>query len=209
MDGVSWSELYQARKAAARRFGGVFELPIEKRLRDVLLDSISAGDRVLEVGAGDRGMKAAFARDRSDVTYQSMDVDPGGEHDFRNLEEISGPYDCVFALEVVEHMKIEEIGPWLRELHRLLRPGGRLLLSTPNTYYPPAYLRDATHRTPLCYDELAGLVATAGLDVLRVVRIYHDPVHRKMLRRYLFGWLFRLIGIDFARQIGLVAERPR
>jgi hypothetical protein len=47
------------------------------------------------------------------------------------------------------------------------------------------------------------------LDVLRVVRIYHDPVHRKMLRRYLFGWLFRLIGIDFARQIGLVAERPR
>jgi hypothetical protein len=82
------------------------------------------------------------------------------------------------------------------------------VLSTPNTYYPPAYLRDATHRTPLCYDELAGLLAAAGWDVQRVVRIYHDPVWRNIARRYLFGWLFRLIGIDFARQIVVVARNP-
>ncbi len=42
----------------------------------------------------------------------------------------------------------------------------------------------------------------------RIVRIYHDPVHRKLLRRYLFGWLFRMISIDFARQIVLVARKP-
>jgi hypothetical protein len=29
-----------------------------------------------------------------------------------------------------------------------------------------------------------------------------------LLRRYAFGWLFRLIGIDFSRQIVLVAEKP-
>jgi hypothetical protein len=82
------------------------------------------------------------------------------------------------------------------------------VLSTPNTFYPPAYLRDATHVTPLCYDELAGLVACSGLHVERVVRVYHDPLLRALLRRLLFGWLFRLIGIDFARQIVLVARRP-
>jgi hypothetical protein len=86
-------------------------------------------------------------------------------------------------------------------------PGGRLVLSTPNTYYPPAYLRDVTHRTPLCYDELAGLVGAAGLEVERIARVYHDPVHRAFLRRYLFGWLFEMIGIDFARQIILVARK--
>jgi hypothetical protein len=55
---------------------------------------------------------------------------------------------------------------------------------------------------------LAALVEGAGLHVERIARIYHDPLHRKLLRRYLFGWLFRLIGIDFARQIALVARRP-
>ena len=49
--------------------------------------------------------------------------------------------------------------------------------------------------------------AMAGLRVERMVRIYHDPLHRKLLRRYAFGWLFRLIGIDFSRQIVLVARR--
>ena len=88
----------------------------------------------------------------------------------------------------------------------MLEPGGRLILSTPNTYYPPAYLRDATHRTPLCYDELAGLLAAAGYEVEAIYRIYHDPLHRRLLRQYVFGWLFRLIGIDFARQIVVVAR---
>ena len=55
---------------------------------------------------------------------------------------------------------------------------------------------------------LAGLVAAAGFEVTRVERVYHDPVHRRLLRQYLFGWLFRMIGIDYARQIVLVARRP-
>jgi hypothetical protein len=81
------------------------------------------------------------------------------------------------------------------------------VLSTPNTFFPMAYLRDVTHRTPLCYDELGALVIGAGLRVEQIVRIYHDPIHRKLLRRYAFGWLFRLISVDFARQIVLVGRK--
>jgi hypothetical protein len=32
---------------------------------------------------------------------------------------------------------------------------------------------------------------------------------RRLLRQYLFGWLFRMIGIDFARQIVLVAVKAK
>ena len=163
---------------------------------------------VLEVGAGDRHLGTWLVDDARCASYESMDIDPTGHHDYRDLEAIERQYDCIFALEVIEHLSLDEIRPWLARLGELLRPGGRLVLSTPNTFYPPAYLRDATHRTPLCYDEFAGLVSSTGLEVTRIVRVYNDPLHRLLLRRYAFGWLFRMIGIDFARQIVLVAEKP-
>ena len=204
----SWSEQYKLRREAARRFGAIFALPIVRRVREALLDCVRDDMRVLEVGAGDRRMGDLLRGQCAGIDYRSMDIDPHGEHDYRSLDEIDGKFDCVFAFEVVEHIDVEALPGWLDSLTRLLAPGGRLVLSTPNTYYPPAYLRDVTHRTPLCYDELAALVASAGCEVIRIARVYHDPIHRKLLRRYLFGWLFQMIGIDFARQIVLVAEKP-
>jgi SAM-dependent methyltransferase len=204
----SWSEQYKFRREAAARFGPIFSLPLVKRVRDVLLDCVRDRARVLEVGAGDRRMGRLLGDRRAGVEYRSLDIDAKGVHDYRGFAEVDGRFDCVFAFEVVEHIAFDELPAWLRSLSDALVPGGMLLLSTPNTYYPPAYLRDASHRTPLCYDELAALVAAAGLEVTRIVRVYHDPIHRVLLRRYAFGWLFRLIGIDFSRQIVLVAEKP-
>ena len=144
---------------------------------------------------------------RPGIAYESLDIDPQGEHDYRDLSELRRQFDLVFALEVIEHLPLDAITPWLRGILGAFKPGGALVLSTPNTFFPMAYLRDVTHQTPICYDELGALVEGAGFEVMRIVRIYHDPMHRKLLRRYLFGWLFRLISIDFARQIVLVARK--
>lgn len=207
MKEFSWSEQYRRRREIAARFGWIFALPIERRIREVLFSQIADGANVLEVGAGDRSMGTTLKAKRPKLRYESLDIDPHGHHEYRDLAEVTSQYDCVFALEVVEHLPLGEISPWLARLGEILKPGGTLVLSTPNTFFPMAYLRDVTHQTPLCYDELGALVEGAGLRVERIVRIYHDPVHRKLLRRYLFGWLFRMISIDFARQIVLVARK--
>lgn len=207
--GLSWSRIYQLRRQAARQLGPLHALPIVKRASDVLLRRARPGDRLLEVGAGDRRMRAKLARSVGRVHYESLDVDPRGSHDYRALAEVHDTYDLVLAFEVVEHLPVEEIVPWLRALKERTRAEGTLLLSTPNTFHPPAYLRDATHRTPLCYDELAGLCTAAGWQVERVYRVYHEPLHRALVRRCLFGWLFRLLGLDFARQIVLIARAER
>jgi SAM-dependent methyltransferase len=203
----SWSRQYRRRRNAQARFGRIFDLPIAKRARDVAAACVADGERVLEVGAGDRRLAHYLRQAAAGVQYESVDIDPHGQHDYRSLTEPAGPYDGIVALEVIEHLELAEIPAWLSRLAELLRPGGWLVLSTPNVYYPPDFLRDVTHRTPLCYDELAGLVSAAGLEVVSLRRIYNDALHRKLLRRYAFGWLFRLIGIDYARQIVLVARR--
>jgi hypothetical protein len=203
----SWSEQYNSRRAVAARFGGIFALPLARSVRDVLLDVVRDENEVLEVGAGDCRMRDVVAKKRRSVSYRSMDIDPRSDHDYHRLEDVDRTFDCVFGFEVVEHLAHDELSDWLTRLKDLLKPLGHLVLSTPNTFYPPAYLRDASHRTPLCYDELGGMLEASGLRVTRIVRIYNDPVWRMVARRFLFGWLFPLIGIDFARQIVVVAQK--
>ena len=204
----SWSLLYQHRKRAAQRFGSVFDLPLQRHVRTIVVAALGDASTVLEIGAGDRRYREHLRRAHPRVEYRSCDIDPQQAHDYRSLDEIHETFDGVFALEVIEHLPVEAIGPWLDAIRRCLTPGGCLVLSTPNTFYPPAFLRDATHRTPLCYDELAGLVSAAGLSVERLMRVHHGPLWRRWTQRFLFGWLFRLIGIDFAHQIVLVARQP-
>jgi SAM-dependent methyltransferase len=204
---VSWSALYQQRRQAAQRFGPLFALPVVRRARDVLLRTVRDGDELLEVGAGDRRMQQRLAASGRRVAYWSMDIDPATPHDYRSLAEIDRRFDCICALEVIEHLPLGELLPWLRRLHDLLRAGGRLVLSTPNTYCPAAYLRDCTHRTPLCYDELAALVSLAGFEVRHICRLYNESWPARLVRRRLCGWLFRLLRLDYAPQIALVAVR--
>jgi SAM-dependent methyltransferase len=204
----SWSAQYAARREIADRFGDVFALPLAKRPRSVLLEQLGDDARVLEVGAGDRRLQRVLEARQRNVVYRSLDVDPHGRHDFRDWSEVDEAFDLVFAFEVVEHVDVADLADLLANVKRALKPGGRLVLSTPNIYYPPAYLRDVTHRTPLCFDELGGLVERAGLRVTRLLRTYNDTLLRRLLKRYALGWLFRTLGIDFARQIVLVAENP-
>ncbi|MBL9124071.1 MAG: hypothetical protein JNG90_10600, partial [Planctomycetaceae bacterium] len=150
---LSWSKLYACRRAAAARLGDIYALPIAKRASDILVREARPGNRILEVGAGDRRMQGKLLQQHGTVHYQSLDVDPAGNHDYRDLAEVPANFDLVFAFETVEHLALDELIPWLSTLRERTRLGGTLILSTPNTYYPPAYLRDATHRTPLCYDE--------------------------------------------------------
>ena len=198
----------QARRAARKKFGPVHGLPLARRASGVLLQHARDGMRVLEVGAGDRRMKEHLQRRFRHIRYESLDPDPEGPHEYRSWDQVPGGYDLVFAFEVLEHIPVRQLPDFLWQMERHLNPGGLLLLSTPNVYCPHRYLYDATHCTPLCYDELAGLVQLAGLDVQAIYRTYHEPFLRKLVRRWAFGWLFRLLMLDYAPQIVLVARKP-
>lgn len=203
----SWSAQYRRRREIGARFGDIFSLPLVKRAGPLLARLAANAKTVLELGAGDRRKERQLKCRFPQLEYASLDVDSQGQHDYRDWAEVNRSFDLIFAFEVVEHIPLAQLPGWIREAAAHLNPGGFFLCTTPNVYYPPDYLRDITHCTPLCFDELGALIESAGLQVTSICRVYHDPLHRRLLKRYAFLWLFRMLGIDFARQIVVTARR--
>jgi SAM-dependent methyltransferase len=156
---IPWSELYAARREAEARFGTLFRLPVRPRILRVAAGVIEPGTSVLDVGAGDRRAGDRLAALVPGVVYRSMDPDPRGAHDFADLAEAPHDFDAALLLEVLEHLELEDGLELLREIREHVKPGGWLVVSTPNVAHPRAYLRDATHRTPYAHDELAGVLS--------------------------------------------------
>jgi SAM-dependent methyltransferase len=78
----------------------------------------------------------------------------------------------VFAAQVAEHLPPPVLQALLTEAHRVLRPGGLLLLETVNprsvTGLLEVFNRDLTHERPLHPDTLRFLAAAAGFTEVRV-----------------------------------------
>jgi SAM-dependent methyltransferase len=96
------------------------------------------GMRVLEVGSGSGGVTEF-------LEYPVTGVDPAFERTAERstpwLSQVAGratalpledaSFDAVLCVEVFEHLGEEEREPALREMVRMLRPGGRLILTFP------------------------------------------------------------------------------
>ena len=102
----------------------------------------------------------------------------------------SGRFDIVTALDVLEHLDDDSAG--LREMWRVLRPGGYLLLFVPAFMWLWGVQDDVSHhRIRYSRSQLVGRVRSAGFDVERATYAnitFFAPI--------LFGrWLMRWTGL--------------
>ncbi len=100
--------------------------------------------RLLDAGCHDGATTAAF-RPRAEAAI-GVDTDRSalrsGKRRFTQVQLLAasgaalpfadGAFDCVVFSEVIEHVPAEEEQRCIRELHRVCRPGGRLILTTPH-----------------------------------------------------------------------------
>jgi ubiquinone/menaquinone biosynthesis C-methylase UbiE len=113
---------------------------------------LQAGSRLLEIGCGagnlllqasvrgsypvalDLAMQSlAFVRSRLEEARSGPEA-PSGFACTQAIGELlplaDGSFDCVLLSEVIEHLEAPKVS--IREASRVLRPGGRLLVTTPN-----------------------------------------------------------------------------
>jgi cyclopropane fatty-acyl-phospholipid synthase-like methyltransferase len=96
---------------------------------DYFIRPIPKGSRVLEIGSGS-GWLRDYMREGGWENYVGLDLRApadivGDVRDWRRLGILPGSFDVVVAFEVIEHFNC------LKEIHDILVPGGRLMLTSP------------------------------------------------------------------------------
>ena len=140
-------ELGLGNRSSAFGAGGV-----EKRLAALGGLTTLTGDRLLDVGCADGSYTLRLAEGFRAV--DAVDIEPERLDDFRakladhpqgdkiTLAEMSAEkldfddetFDVVTTIEVLEH--VGDLDATIKEIARVLRPGGRFLITSPNRYFP-------------------------------------------------------------------------
>lgn len=185
-------------KDAAPRHHVAYLLPAVQRL----IGPIAPGTRVLDIGCGNGALGRAIVTDELlDRGCSLVGVDPSetgieiarAHHprcrwerllaDETLLETLGEePFDLVLSFEVVEHVYLPRA--WARACYGALRPGGRLVCSTP--YH--GYLKNVL------------IAASGGFD--RHVHPLKDGGHIKFFSRATLGALLTEVGFRSATFAG-------
>lgn len=159
---------------------GVY-LPFIEALRDIYPDG-----SVTDLGCG-RGEVLELLRDHG-VSAEGVDINPEMEEMAKELgldvhtkdavDFLQGLPDasriCISSIHMVEHIEFDGLQRLVREAHRVLLPGGLLILETPNPENLVVgtcdFYADPTHRRPI------------PPELLRLVSEYTEFKRTKILR---------------------------
>ncbi len=184
----AWDHLYNAFEDLQR---GSYE-EIQTRLEVYLADIPNSEAPVVDIGCGrgewldllkQKGINAYGVDNNPDVAQRAA----GRGLDVRTadaMEHLASLADrtvnAVTAFHVAEHLPLEALIELIDGSLRVLRPGGKLVLETPNpanlTVGATTFWLDPTHLRPLPSDLLSFLVSSRGFSDIEV-----RPLHRNEL----------------------------
>lgn len=204
---LNWNQLIIGREHIYKRYPKIWDLKLIKRPSWLLKKHLRPAMRILDVGASDRRMAKSIKDVYPDILYKSMDIDRTVPHDYYSLDEIKDQFDLIILFEVIEHLELEQGVKMLGRLRDLLAQGGMLIISTPNTFNPGRFWIDATHKVAYSYAELGALVLSQNFELLGIYRTFHASFLKYLFRLTLFYPLHRILNVDFAKSVVVLAGR--
>lgn len=179
------------------------------------------GGKILDLGCGQGALSARLkdlgyavtAVDTNPADFQCKTV-PFVKVNFNHADEVEGllrehgeKYDLVIGIEVIEH--VHNHWEYVETLKRLVRPGGHLLISTPNITSWVSRLfflfkgefhqfqpedRDYGHINPIAWHQLQYILEQKDLKVLGFYPVGTlPPIWLRASLKWLFVQLFALL----------------
>ncbi len=126
------------------------------------------------------------------------------------LPDLAGRFDLVTSFDVVEHLDKDQVLAFLDGCHCALRPGGRLILQTPNAESPwgsDVRYGDFTHETCFNAHSLGWLLELCGFRDIAARETGPRPLGLKSLVRTLLWQAIRLgLGIWNLAETGTIGS---
>lgn len=210
----SWSHLYKYRREIYKSYPDFWKVKVKKKPLDVLKETVREFDMdpslvpILDIGSSNRVMGEKLKKIFPSVHYESMDIDREQYHDYYDLNDIQKKFKMVCSFEVIEHLYFEDAIEMLSKSYKILEPGGKLIVSTPNVFHPNRYW-EYSHKVSYRYDEIGGILLALGFKINHIYRIYNDAFLRRLFRLWVASPLHRYLCVDFAKSILIVAEKPQ
>ncbi len=127
----------------------------ELRNRDMAIMALGEvrHKKILDVGCGDGMYSYVFSMIGAEVSGQDIDpnrINQANQRDYGIMQKQKGKFvcadaiklrfesnsfDCVFSADFFEHIDLNIKRKVLKEIYRILRPGGVLVIKTPNLNY--------------------------------------------------------------------------
>ncbi len=203
-----------------KRYAYSIDLNDENSSWATLIRWTGRDQRVLDVGCG-RGQMGRVLHEQWSGIVTGIEINPefardcvgynqviiGSAEDETLLYQIKDQFDIIICADVLEHLRDPEIP--LRAFHRMLAPGGHLLVSVPNVAqfrirlmllrgrwdYTPEGIMDSTHLRWFTLSSLYALVTQCGWHATDFAYTVGPNLGRRLkpltrLKRYIPSTLF-------------------
>lgn len=115
----------------------IADLQTKTIYRDLRVELGKFSGRLLDIGCGNSPFRHLL--DPANTQYQGIDVEQASSFGYRNPDTVyydgkvipfaDGSFDAVLCTEVMEH--VPEAGPFVSEMHRVLKSGGMAIVTIP------------------------------------------------------------------------------
>jgi SAM-dependent methyltransferase len=181
---------------------------VRKPLQEWLESRDVRGLRVLDVGCGDRPYESLL-RDAAEIVGFDVPANPHADlHGYVDaIPADEASFDIVLCLQVLEH--VPDPAAAVRELRRVVRPGGRVLLSThgiypyhPNPDDPWRWTHEGLERLFFTNGEWTSVSVRPGAGTAATVAMLNAHVIDLLFKRL----HLRPLGIPFVALLNAAGE---